>query len=84
MSFTCSVQNLAQSFYSECTFHALFEAQVRISPLDPPPGLFSIALKLFELLTYKFVTFPIYEFYTVSQIFRTIKYTFHALNGTLV
>ena len=27
----------------------------------PPSGLFSVALKPFELMTYKFVTFPKYE-----------------------
>ena len=43
----------------------------------------SVALKLFELLTYKFVTIPNYEFNTFSQIFRTIEYTFHALDDTL-
>ena len=47
------------------------------APYEPTSGLFSVALKLFELLTYKFVTFLIYEFYTFSQIF---KYTY----GTLV
>ena len=34
---------------------------------DPPSGLFKIALKSFELLTYKLVTFPKYEFNTFSQ-----------------
>ena len=35
MSLTCSVINLARSIFSECTFHALFETHVRMSPLDP-------------------------------------------------
>ena len=42
------------------------------TPLESPSVLFSVALKLFELLTYKFVTFPEYDFYTFSKIFRTI------------
>ena len=33
----------------------------------PSWGLFSVALKPFELLTYKFVTFPKYEFNTFSH-----------------
>ena len=59
MSLTCSVKNFAQSIFSECTFHALFETHIRISPVHPfwtPSGLFSVALKLFELLTYNFGT----------------------------
>ena len=48
------------------------------TPLESPSGLFSVALKLFELLTYKFVTFPVYNFYTFSKIFRTIDYCFSA------
>ena len=58
-------------------FFALFETHVRISPLHPswtPSGLFSVALKLLELLTNKFLTFSIYEFYTFNQIFKTIDY----------
>ena len=31
------------------------------TPFESPPYLFRVALKLFELLTYKFVIFPIYE-----------------------
>jgi hypothetical protein len=77
MSLKCLVKNFAQSIFLECTFHVLFETHIPISPVHPfwtPSGLFSVALKLFELLTYKFVTFPIYEFYTFSQIFRTIDF----------
>ena len=73
----CPVKNLAWSIFSERALHALFETHVRISPLHSswtPSGLFSVALKRFELLTYKFVTFSIYGFYTFSQIFRTIDY----------
>ena len=42
--------------------------------LDPFPGLISVALKPFEQYTYKFFTFPKYEFNIFSQIFRTIDF----------
>ena len=42
--------------------------------LTHPSDLFSVALKPFELLTYKFETFPKYELYTICQIFRTINF----------
>ena len=44
-----------------------------IPPFNPIAyGLFEIALKSFELLTYKFVTFPKYEFNTFSKKLSSI------------
>ena len=40
----------------------------------PPSGLFRIALKPFVLLTFKFVTFPKYDFNTFSQKFSSIYF----------
>ena len=42
-----------------------------INPITPS-GLFCVVLKPFELFTYKFVTFPKYEFNTYSQNRSTV------------
>ena len=64
---------IAQSHDSSSCIQSIISLTL-FTPREPPFGLFSLALKLFELLTYKFVTFPIYKFYTFSQIFRTTNY----------
>ena len=50
--------------------------------LPSPSGLFSDALKPFELLTYKFVNFPNYEFNTSNQRFSSIDNYFVYFNST--
>ena len=54
------------------------------TPHKTPSCLFSLALKWFEQLTYKFVTLSIYEFYAFLGQSIIVKYIFHALHGILV
>ena len=50
---------------------------------DPlPSGLLSVALKPYELLSLKVVTFPKYEFNTFSQNFSSINDYFVYFTGT--
>ena len=49
-----------------------------------PFSLFSVAVKRFELLTQKFVTFTVYKFTRYSYIFSSIEYTLHALDDILI
>ena len=71
MSLTCSGKNLARSIFSKCTFHALLDTHVRISPLDRAPGHFGqgiVVIKLFLVdfdghnanITFKICTHVVY------------------------
>ena len=77
MGLTRSVKNFARSIFAECTFHALLETRIQNFLSSPllNPHLFSVVLKRFELLTYKF-------FHFLGR--SIIKVYFSPLHGTLV